>query len=259
MNNNLLLDSTGNLPEETITFFGGTFNMGSNEGEIDQQPIHSVTLNDFIISKYEITNKQFSDYMNAINANSDGSVDGVEYLDMDYSNISIEYISGNFISKSGKENHPVTKVTWHGAKAYAEYYGGQLPTEAEWGFAARGGNYSNSFTYSGSDNINDVAWYYFNSGGYIHPIGAKNANELGIHDMSGNVREWINDTYINDYYSSSPNNNPQCPDTSLSYKIITRGGSYLSGQTRCTIAYRGYTLSAESSGADLGLRIAFTP
>jgi len=141
-----------------------------------------------------------------------------------------------------------------------------LPTEAEWEFAARGGNSSNGYTYSGSDNIDDVVWYWDNSDAtgnsnisYGHgtlPIGTKNANELGIYDMSGNVYEWCNDWYDSNYYSSSPSNDPQ--GTSSGTRRVNRGGSWFNNAHGCRVANRG---SSDPTGAyiNLGFRPVFAP
>lgn len=242
----------------TIFVQGGTFTMGSpnGTGDSDEHPEHNVTLSSFYISKYEITNTEYAAYMNAIGANADGSVAGVEYLDMDDADIQISYSGGLFVVDAGKDNFPVIEVSWYGAKAYCEYYGGRLPTEAEWEFAAKGGTSSNGYTYSGSNTLGDVAWYTSNSGGATHSVGTKNANELGLHDMSGNVWEWCNDWYDNNYYSSSPGNDPQGPATGT-YRV-DRGGGWGGNASYCRVANRRGN-SPTSTGNDLGFRAVFLP
>ena len=240
------------FPVEKVSIAGGTFSMGSNSDGATDLAIRSVTLSDFSISKYEITNAQYATFMNDIGANRDGSFSGVEYLDMGGQ---ISHRDGRFIAKSSKENYPVIRVTWFGAKAYAEHYGGRLPTEAEWEFAARGGNMSGGYTYSGSNTIGDVAWYTTNSGGTTHSIGTKWGNELGLHDMSGNVWEWINDWYgVN--YSTSPSNNPQGPSSGL--LRVFRGGSKSFMAGSCRVERRSGA-RPHTTRSDLGFRPVFIP
>ena len=254
---------------ETVLVTGGTFMMGSPNftGGVDENPQHSVTVSSFRISKYEITNQQYADFMNAINANADGSVGGVEYIDIthSYSRCQISYNGSSFVVDAGKENYPVIEVSWYGAKAYCEYYGGRLPTEAEWEFAARGGNISNGYTYSGSNNIDDVAWYWDNStnpnnpmesGRGTHIVGTKNANELGIYDMSGNVLEWCNDWYDGTYYISSPSNDPQGPSSGTGR--VMRGGGWFYGAGHSRVAYRGVRYPTDTFD-ELGFRPVFLP
>lgn len=239
----------GNINIEMVTVTGGTFDMGctseqSNCGS-DETPVHTVTLDDFEISKYEITNQQYADFMNEIGANSDGSYNDTEYLDMDDADCQINYTGGQFIPGSGKENYPVIEVTWYGSNAFCQYYGGRLPTEAEWEFAARGGNSATLTLYAGSDDIDDVAWYNGNSGGSTHEVGKKAPNELDIYDMSGNVWEWCNDWYDSDYYSSSPQNNPQGPSNGSNR--VLRGGSWTNYSDVCHLSFR------DSGDPDLSL------
>ncbi len=244
------------FPGEKVSVAGGTFDMGSTAGDADEAPIHSVTLSDFSISKYEITNAQYAIFMNDIEANIDGSFGGVAYLDMDDSDVEISHTGGSFIADAGKENYPVIEVSWFGAKAYAEHYGGRLPTEAEWEFAAKGGTSSNDYTYSGSNTIDDIAWYTTNSGSTTHPVGTKNANELGLHDMTGNVWEWTNDWYDATYYSSSPSNNPQGPATGAYFVI--RGGSWYNNAGTCRAANRSFS-TLTFTGNNTGFRPVFAP
>lgn len=246
------------FPGEKVTVAGGTFTMGSPNGigDADEQPEHSVTLSGFSVSKYEITNAQYATFMNDIGATIAGSFNGVEYLDMDAQGVQISHTSGNFIADAGKENHPVIVVTWFGAKAYAEHYGGRLPTEAEWEFAAKGGNSSSGYTYSGSNTSDDVAWYANNSGGATQAIGTKSANELGLHDMSGNIWEWTNDWYNATYYSSSPNNDPQGPSSGANR--VFRGGSWNVIASSCRVANR-FNIIPSYSSSNLGFRPVFVP
>ena len=244
------------FPGEKVAVAGGTFQMGSTFGDQDEEPVHSITLSGFSISKYEITNAQYATFMNDIGANIDGSFNGVEYLAMDDEDIQISHTSGQFVADAGKENHPVVKVSWFGAKAYAEHYGGRLPTEAEWEFAAKGGNSSSGYTYSGSNTVDDVAWYFTNSGSATHPVGTKAPNELGLYDMSGNVWEWTNDWYDSNYYSNSPSNDPQGPNSGTNRVI--RGGSWNGNAYYCRVANRGGSNPASTVNY-LGFRPVFVP
>jgi len=115
-------------------------------------------------------------------------------------------------------------VNWTEATAFCEAVGGRLLTEAEWEFAARGGNKTRGYIYSGSNNLDEVGWYWNNAGTYAYeckPVGQKLPNELGIYDMSGNVWEWVND-----WYGSYPNGavtDPTVPETG-SYRVDRGGG-----------------------------------
>ncbi|GBU22703.1 hypothetical protein R80B4_02615 [Fibrobacteres bacterium R8-0-B4] len=136
----------------------------------------------------------------------------------------------------------------------------RLPTEAEWEYAARGGNNSGGYKYSGSNTLGSVGWYLDNilgqssgnSGYGTQPVGGKNPNELGIYDMSGNVWEWVSDWYNSSYYSSSPTNNPTGP-TSGSYRVY-RGGSWNDVAGGCRVSLRNYN-DPGLSYIGLGLRL----
>ncbi|MDC7225206.1 MAG: SUMF1/EgtB/PvdO family nonheme iron enzyme [Spirochaetales bacterium] len=240
---------------------GGLFMMGSEEGENDEEPIHSVILSDFYISKYEVTVNEFSDFVKSTGYDNTAATTGGSYIsngrewvkkdDADWRNPSI-YQSGN---------HPVVCISWYDAVEYCNWlskknglqqvytlqFGGyytcdwnkngyRLPTEAEWEYAARGGRKSNGSKYSGSNNISDVAWYNRNSGNTTHPVGRKAPNELGIYDMSGNVWEWCWDRY--GAYSSESQNNPTGPSEG-SYRE-NRGGAWITSSSDCRLAYRPY-------------------
>lgn len=211
---------------ELVFVEGGTFSMGSNDGCADEKPVHTVKLNSFYISRYEITNLQFCKFLNEI---GNLTQDGVKWLDIEsYSDCKIIYSAGYYIPKVGYESHPVVEVTWYGAKAFCEWAGGRLPTEAEWEYAAKGGNKSKGYKYSGSNVPNDVAWYSDNSNQQTHAVGGKQPNELGIYDMSGNVEEWCNDWYNENYYqicsTTGITSNPGGP-ASGTHKVA-RGGSW---------------------------------
>jgi formylglycine-generating enzyme required for sulfatase activity len=188
---------------EMVFVAGGTFQMGSKTGGSDKRPVHLVVLKDFYIGKYEVTQAQWKAVM--------GDDDHVNYFE-------------------GCPDCPVERVSWFNAVAFTEKLNAltgekyRLPTEAEWEFAARGGNLSASFKYSGSDSAMDVAWRHDNAGNMTHPVGQKNPNELGLYDMSGNVWEWCADWYSASFYALSPEKNPIGP--SKGSQRVIRGGSW---------------------------------
>jgi len=211
---------------ECVLVRSGTFIMGSplNEGRDNETPQHQVTLtNDFWISKYPVTQKQYRDLM------------------------------GSNPSVLIGDNKPVIDVTWDEADAFCKAVGGRLLTEAEWEFAARGGNNSNGYIYSGSNDLNEVGWYWDNSPSGTKPVGQKSPNELGIYDMSGNVWEWCSDWY-GDYPSGSVTD-PTGP-LNGSYRIA-RGGSWRISATNSRVAARGSNHLPFFGNPYLGLRVAF--
>ena len=251
---------------------GGTFTMGSSNGENDEEPTHQVTLNGFFIGKTEVTLETFSKFIQATGYRTDAEKGGDSYV---LRGIGWEKKSGvdwrcdtkgNKRPDSGKL-HPVIHVSWNDAVAYCNWlseqkclqkaYSGsgnsitcdfnangyRLPTEAEWEYAARGGKKSKGHTFSGSNNLDEVGWYgVFSKNGNrtkdegTSVVGKKLPNELGIHDMSGNVYEWCWDWYEKDYYSSSPGSNPKGPVVG-SYRVL-RGGSWYFIAMSCSVATR---------------------
>ena len=256
------VESGIDLDIEMVTVSGGTFDMGCTSEQSNcrdiETPAHTVTVDDFEMSKYEITNQQYADFMNEIGANSDGSYNGTEYLDMDAIDIQINYSDGQFVAESGKENYPVIKVTWYGAKAFCEHYGGRLPTEAEWEFAARGGNSASdpATEYAGSNTIDEVAWYSGNCSS-SQEVGTKSPNELGLYDMSGNVWNWCNDWYGSDYYTNSPQDNPQGPSSGS--KRILRGGSWYNDAEASRVGARNAYRPEGVGNGHYGFRLVHVP
>jgi formylglycine-generating enzyme required for sulfatase activity len=201
---------------ELVYVQGGTFTMGCTDDECysdgRELPVHQVTISSFYISKYEITQAQWVAVM------------------------------GNNPSSFKGGNLPVENVCWDDAQEFLSKLNLQtgknyrLPTEAEWEYAARGGIKSQGYKYSGSNHIDDVAWYSDNSDGGTKPVGTKIPNELGIYDMSGNVWEWCNDWFGE--YSSSPQHDPT--GVSAGGVYVLRGGSWYFSAKICRIATRRY-------------------
>jgi formylglycine-generating enzyme required for sulfatase activity len=237
------LDATKILVPVMVEVKGGTFQMGSDDGESNEKPIHRVTLSDFSIGKFEVTNAQFCQFLNEKGNQSEEKVEWVD-LKSSYSNekCRIQAQGKGFIVEKGYEDYPIIYVNHYGAIAYAQWLSSKtgkkyrLPTEAEWEYAARGGNRSKGFIYSGSNTVGDVAWYYNNSDNKSHSIGGKKANELGLHDMSGNVWEWCSDWYDENYYKKSAAQNPK--GTDLGADRVLRGGSWNRDAGRCRAANR---------------------
>ena len=201
------------LNMKMILIEGGTFAMGSTSGDDDEKPVHNVTLDSYYIGETEITQAQWRAVM------------------------------GSNPSEYTGDNHPVEYVSWEDAQEFCDKLSALtgkkyvLPTEAQWEYAARGGNKSKGYTYSGSNNVDDVAVYLDNKTNQDSNVKSKKPNELGIYDMSGNVCEWCSDWYSSSYYYLSPLTNPQGP-SSGNYRVW-RGGSRGSISFGCRVALRG--------------------
>ena len=219
---------------EMVRVEAGTFTMGATlemENPLDdEKPAHQVTLtNDYYIGKYEVTQALWKAVM------------------------------GNNPSYSKGNNLPVERVSWDNCQKFISKLNRitgktfRLPTEAEWEYAARGGNKSRGYQYSGSSNLSDVAWYEDNSGNKTHNVGSKQANELGIYDMSGNVHEWCQDWY--DKYSNSSKVNPTGANSG-SYRV-SRGGGWANSAGLCNSSSRVSETPGNRSGS-LGLRLVLS-
>jgi formylglycine-generating enzyme required for sulfatase activity len=243
---------------------GGSFEMGSEKGESDEKPMHTITLSNYFIGKYEVTVGQFRKFIAATGYKTSADINGGSYLWNGsqwklQAGINWEFDALGFKRPETEENHPVIHVSWTDALEYTKWLSSvtgkafRLPTEAEWEFAARGGMSSNGYTFAGSNDINQVAWSLDNKSNQTFPVGKKQPNELGIYDMTGNVWEWCNDWYDADYYAKSPSTNPQGSKSGL-FKVI-RGGSWggLSNFNRVTFRYRYFP---GNRGKFNGFRIA---
>ena len=256
------------LPE-MILVEGGSFDMGCTSEQQDcrdnEKPVHRVTLDSYYIGQYEVTVQEFKAFLDATNHVTDAEKNGGSYI---LTGSSFENRAGvnwrndakGVIRPTIDYWHPVIHVSWNDAVAYCKWLSGRtgksyrLPTEAEWEFAARGGNKSQGYQYAGGDNLDDVSWHWNNSGGKTHAVGQKRANELGLYDMSGNVCEWCQDWYGD--YSASAQTNPTGPSTGA-YRVY-RGGSWYDGPQDCRVTYR-FSDDPGLRFNDLGFRLARTP
>ena len=188
----------------------GAFRMGSNTGDPDEKPVHSVYVDAFYMDKYEVTNAEYAEFLNATGKHAEA---GHEWKIVNFGH-EIVYVNGIYGVARGYENHPVIYVSWYGAMAYAAWKRKRLPTEAEWEKAARGGlaglNYpwGNSIDSTKANYKSDRKVYGRDIGPLPKAVGRYAANRYGLHDMSGNVREWCLDEYNADFYQVSPSQNP---------------------------------------------------
>ncbi len=220
--------------QEFVRVEGGYFIMGCNQTEKncypDESPAHKVYISTFEIGKYEVTVGEYREFCKATNHNMPSAP-----------------------SYGWKDNMPIVNVSWQDAHDYATWKGCRLPTEAEWEYAAKGGNKSLGYKYSGSNNYDKVGWCYENSDKRLHPVGEKKPNELGIYDMSGNAWEWCSDNYEIFYYENSPNTNPQGPLKGLGK--VNRGGCFAFDYGLMSVHHRRCS-DTSSAGSCTGFRLA---
>ncbi len=257
----------------------GAFTMGwlnkerDGEGYDDEKPAHEVKVNDFYISKYQVTFEEYDAFCEATDREKPkdrgwgrGSRPAI-YVDwydaIEYCN----WLSGIWglekvyeIDKSQKDPNNKSSEDnkkWL-VKANWEANGYRLPTEAEWEYAARGGPKSKGYTYAGSNKLDEVGWYSGNSGSKTHPVGEKPPNELGLYDMSGNVYEWCWDWFGENYYRQFEKTKADAPKgpESGNYRVV-RVGSWLDSDNYCRVAIRGGNYPDFRSGYQ-GFRLART-
>ena len=257
----LIVVSCSKAPKGMIFVEKGSFIMGDTWGDGDskEKPIHKVTFTyDFYINKYETTFDEYDAFCDVTGRSKPNDwgwgrgtkpVINVSWWDaIDYCNWLSEKEklpkaydnNGNLLDKNGRVTTDIAKVV-----------GYRLLTEAEWEYAARGGNKSKGYKYAGSNNVNDVVWYFADE---TQEVGKKAPNELGIYDMSGNVWEWCSDWYDIWYYGKSPTTNPY--NNSGSSRVY-RGGHWSIGMEDVRVAFRG-KLSPTDTYYGLGFRIART-
>ena len=218
-----------------IAVEGGTFQMGAtseqgSDAYSDEKPVHNVTLSDYYIGETEVTQELWEAVMGSNPSKFSG-----------YPQRPVEYVSWNDCQEF------ITKLNNLTGKNF------RLPTEAEWEYAARGGNKSKGYKYSGSNTIDNVAWYTSNSGSATHDVKTKQANELGIYDMSGNVYEWCQDWYGS--YSSGSQTDPTGPASGSAR--VYRGGSWNFSAKGCRVSYRCY-VNPDYTSSYLGLRLSLS-
>ena len=222
---------------EMVFVEGGTYKMGSNSGRTNEKPVHEVTLDSFYIGRFEITQLQWKEVMGV----------NPSYF-KDFGNISTDLLPVEQVSLIEIREY-ILKLNALTGRTY------RLPTEAEWEYAARGGNKSKGFRFSGSNDLDSVAWYSNNSDFITHNVGAgmKKTNELGIYDMSGNVWEWCSNVYgkyMKDGRLSEERN------MSSEYYVI-RGGGMNSERTSCRVCSRAVGLDKDKL-SNCGLRLVLS-
>ncbi len=248
---------------------GATFVMGSPETEpdrYDDEYQHNVSFTkNFYMSKYEITNAQYAFFLNEtgylptdrfIEGEGDTAIEYVYVKESDTCGVYFNYTEAKWVPTTNMDNYPVSYVSWYGAKAYAAWVGGDLPSEAQWEFACRAGS-TTAFCF-GDDpaQLGQYAVYYDNrEADHASAVGTKEANAWGLHDMHGNVAEWCLDFY-NPWSGNIPEDavDPVSPDPGPF--VILRGSGWLANAASCRSAFRIYGFPDYCTD-DVGFRVVF--
>jgi serine/threonine-protein kinase len=225
----------------------GSFKMGSEDGEMDEKPVHSVSLDDYYIDQYEVTNGRYSDCVDTGNCNPPSK--------------SESYTRSNYFYNVQYADYPVIHVSWYDAKMFCQWRGARLPTEAEWEKAARGGLEGKKYPWG--DQSPDCEFGAVNGAKFdddakcndtdTEQVGKFSPNDYGLYDMSGNVWEWVADRYDKDYYHNSHASDPVGPN--LGYSRVLRGGSWVGSVSFVRTAYR-FGSDPSNSIRNVGFRCA---
>jgi formylglycine-generating enzyme required for sulfatase activity len=216
----------------------GEFQMGS-KGRYDwEEPVHTVRISrGFQLGKYPVTNAQYGEFLRE----AGGSIEKPDYWDN---------------RRFNQPEQPVVGVSWHDARAFCEWVGGRLPTEAEWEYACRAGTTTEYSFGDNAEQLREYAWFNKNSGNQTQPVGAKKPNPWGLHDMHGNVWEWCEDWFSEGYYAQSPESDP--PGPAEGSNRVLRGGSWDDGAEFCRSAVRSWIVPRFRYDF-LGFRVARCP
>lgn len=234
MQPDLIINLSSGFSFDMVYVEGGEFLMGDDSSAYEsERPPHRVKTSSFYIGKYLVTQGLW------------------------------KTITGQNPSRYQGDKHPVERVSWNESRKFIKNLSEitdkpfRLPTEAEWEYAARGGLYSQGFTYAGSDKLKQVGWYEENSDGETHDVGQKLANELGIYDFSGNVAEWCEDDWHDSYLGAPEVASGWVDAPKRSTTRILRGGNFLSRQDACRSAYRDKTAPASTTDF-IGFRLCLS-
>ena len=228
----------------------GEFQMGSSNGSLDEKPIHTVHLDAYYIDRYEVTNAQFKQF---VDANPRWQKEQIPRIYHDGYYLA-DWLGNDF--PQGKGDHPVVYVSWYAAMAYAKWANKRLPTEAEWEKAARGGLVGKKYPWG--DTIDSTNANYFDgTDREITPVASYPANGYGLYDMAGNVREWCLDAFDENFYKSSPRENPVAGVSNLGEVMddfinlkgnrVLRGGSWLNSAHSSRIANRSWRAPSDTN------------
>ncbi|MCQ2608270.1 MAG: formylglycine-generating enzyme family protein [Bacteroidales bacterium] len=254
-NNNVRTTSTAQKftvegVEFTMIFVkGGSFSMGATAEQVngcdrDEKPVHSVSLNNYYIGECEVTQELWATIMGTTIEQQRDKANPLWPLRGEGDNYPMYYVSYDDIQEF------ILRLNEKTGKTFA------LPTEAQWEYAARGGNKKSGYTFSGDNDLSNVGWYKGNSEEKIHPVASKVANELGIYDMSGSVWEWCADWYSIDAYKAKGTVNPQGP--AEGEDMVLRGGCIITEENSCRNANRGH-LSPSLRNSFTGFRLVLIP
>lgn len=252
----------------TVAVAGGTFVMGDGAAGA---PERTVTLDSFNIGEHEVTVAEFGQFMadTAYHHKTTAETKGESLVFVNgkwekKAGVNWQYDAQGTLVPPGRRSLPVVHVSWTDAMAYCDWLSKKkkkkyrLPTEAEWEFAASGGNGSMHYQFSGNNIPDSVAWYKGNAGGSLHPVKSRRENELGLYDMSGNATEWCYDWFADGSYGQGPVKNPTGPDVPpADRRRVVRGGAWSSNQNICETKRRA-SYYEDGTGGSTGFRVCWT-